>query len=596
MNYENCKPCQSSYYLVASSYERVGSLKKASKLIDLIDNIPSYPKKSIDQILSIKKRAFDWRGGVNVAENWLLKNRSIDISQQLLEFHIMRSDYKSASNLVSSCLRERIVNYKLFSGIVKLDSMSNTKFREKYDLLIFKSIKSDDLKKVIEAGKILMTFFGRADIFKEELNRFSTSDIVLYWKLRCYIELEDCDNSLRISYGLTFNNPDNIAYLSLHMKCLARAGHFQKAILFLYEKKILDQDIHKSLIPHLITIFLGAGQIGKAWEFYRYRTVKTLIKESFPKKYTDANASFSPSENVVLLPEYGVGDEIRWASIYKDFFESVDCSLIVACDYRLFTLLKNTYPGINFKPFKRLYRDSINSSNLQDYEDLSDSRLSCLMNNKVNEAVKECGKIFLTGDLLEIYRKKYSDFNSGEGLKVPDDIRIYWGNKLKNKVSNDYINIGIAWSSSAAGVGRDRYYLDIDSFSEIFKLPRVNFINVQYSNHEEPIKKAKRIYDTEIFCFEDLNLKSDLLNSAGLFSNLDIIIAPCTATAELAGAVGVNTILISNTLDAKWRGAHNKNKLDCWFKNIHIVGNHRFPQDTNKHLKNKVIDLIKSQL
>lgn len=113
---------------------------------------------------------------------------------------------------------------------------------------------------------------------------------------------------------------------------------------------------------------------------------------------------------------------------------------------------------------------------------------------------------------------------------------------------SDDVRIGIAWQGNPAHV-RDRLRsIPLAKFEPIARRPGVRLFSLQKGHGREQIEAV-----AGRFAVTDLGGRfDDLMETAALMTNLDLVIAPDTAPAHLAGAIGVPA-WVALPYEADWR-------------------------------------------
>gem|GEM_PF-6218696 len=117
------------------------------------------------------------------------------------------------------------------------------------------------------------------------------------------------------------------------------------------------------------------------------------------------------------------------------------------------------------------------------------------------------------------------------------------------------LKVGITWRSGTRNVERDKSYTDIvKDWGDILSLKGITFINLQYSWEPEELEEAQSLHGCVIHTPE-FDLKNDLEDLLAMSLELDLVIAPGTATRELCGAVGAKLWALTTTpfLPDLWR-------------------------------------------
>ena len=103
----------------------------------------------------------------------------------------------------------------------------------------------------------------------------------------------------------------------------------------------------------------------------------------------------------------------------------------------------------------------------------------------------------------------------------------------------------------------------------MLRVSGVEFINLQYEDYCDDIGLMKN-KGLEIHHFSEIDLKNDIDSLAALMKNLDLVISPCTAVIELAGALGLKGFMLSNSGES--HGRIDSDGYDKWHPTIkHIL-------------------------
>lgn len=328
-------------------------------------------------------------------------------------------------------------------------------------------------------------------------------------------------------------------------------------------------------IPSLLSI----GNLELAYSLYIKSKARELLSEYIPKLVEHHN-DLSIGNNVLFLSVYGPGDEIRFSTLYEETIAYYP-NATVTCDIRLYSLLSRTYKEINFLPVKRV-REISPFNEAEDYNLLPDSSLCVYLDNNVYEKIDSFDQISLVTDLLHKLRRKRGQFAKTRNLVVDED-KLHAISKIlpKNKKL-----VGINWRSSLSGFTRDIHYLNVEQISSLFSIPDTIFVNLQYDDCKEEVGYLNERFPDSFLHLDGIDQYNDFDTVAALIKCLDLVIAPCTSVAELSGALGVNTILFSNSRELDWR-RKNSNGNDIWFSSMtHISSD--YAGDKSSLVKNLV--------
>lgn len=129
----------------------------------------------------------------------------------------------------------------------------------------------------------------------------------------------------------------------------------------------------------------------------------------------------------------------------------------------------------------------------------------------------------------------------------------------------DRPQIGLAWRSMLQSVARDRHYLqatDLDRLADV----DADFWILQPKASTEELDHLARHLSLRIP--EGLDLVDDLEGQLAIVSMLDCVVSPFTTTAELGGAAGTPTLMLSTLYSTRWRDAGER---DIWHPAARVV-------------------------
>ncbi len=255
------------------------------------------------------------------------------------------------------------------------------------------------------------------------------------------------------------------------------------------------------------------------------------------------NNRLGKNSKLLILREQGIGDEILYGTMYPDllkYFKDVS----IECDSRLKNIFKKSFPK---------YENS--------FVDLG-------MISQNEEALKEYDYVMYAGSLGRFYRNNINDFSNGCYLEVDSKIYKEINNDLKNL--KEKFNVGISWKSF-----KNRYALEksliLEDLNKIFNTKNCNFINLQYGNVEDEIKKFNSNNNKKLISIKNIDLFNDFDKLAALLKNLDLFISVSNSTAHLAGSLGVKTLLIkpkNHAIFHYWNQSSNKSP---WYESIELI-------------------------
>ncbi|MBZ0104340.1 MAG: tetratricopeptide repeat protein [Sulfuricella denitrificans] len=328
---------------------------------------------------------------------------------------------------------------------------------------------------------------------------------------------EEAIAALKRALALDPNNADAHCNLGVILQML---GETESALQHLSRAIALSPRMaaaHWGLSP----VLLVSGDIAAGWEKYEWRlSALEGFCRPFPQPWWQGESL--AGKTLLIWGEQGVGDEILFGQCVADAVQA-GARVIVECEPRLAPLFLRSFPGIEVHgkenpPHPRLLQNDI-----------------------------DCH--IPMGSLVRWFRPAVEHFPCHDGYFRPDAGRLaHWREWLDGMGPGP--RVGISWRSMKRGGERDSFYTTLAQWGDIFRLPGIVFVNLQYGECRDELEEARRLFGVEIHEAPGLNLKDELDDAAALTRALDLVIAPNTSVFAMAGAVGTPTWLLN--LDSDW--------------------------------------------
>lgn len=224
-------------------------------------------------------------------------------------------------------------------------------------------------------------------------------------------------------------------------------------------------------------------------------------------------------KSLLVWREQGIGDEILFSSILVDFVDE-EKSITFECSPRLKDLYQRTFPNFNIieEGFDPITRKPLSDENF-DYH-IPIGSLPLILRNKIESFDKQRPFFIINQDFKNEFEKRLN-------------------------IHNDKKKIGICWRSGLLDPSRNKHFTSISDWGNILNNKEYVFVNLQYGECESELIEAEEKFGIEIIRWNDLDLKNDLDKVAALMACLDCVISAETAVSQMAGSIGVPTILIT---------------------------------------------------
>lgn len=272
------------------------------------------------------------------------------------------------------------------------------------------------------------------------------------------------------------------------------------------------------------------GDLAGAFETYEARfdpSLKEAVKfQAFGKRW-------SPDDDLrgatlLIYGEQGLGDEILFANLLGDVIDAVgpDGRVLLAISDRLLTLFSRSYPTLvvhSCRTQSRLGR----TERSVDFADAT-------------PAIDLWTPI---GSLFRRFRRTSAQFPEAPAFLKADPERVaYWRDVLRSRSSAP--KVGFIWKSLNMNGVRARAFSPFDLWQSVLGTEGMEFVNLQYGDCSAELAQAEAA-GLDVWTPPGIDLKQDLDDVAALCSALDLMVAPMTATTNIAAACGVPTWVIA---------------------------------------------------
>ncbi len=336
----------------------------------------------------------------------------------------------------------------------------------------------------------------------------------------------DAEDAFRKAIDLVPTDPEahgNLGHLQMRICAPDNAEQSFRTAMDLAQAQ--DRDGSRHTFGLSLALFaqggLGDGNLEEAW---MHHESGFDCGERQPDRRTAAKPwKGEPLEGKTLLvwPEQGIGDEIRFAECLPDFIEAQSVALaehghlVIECDKRLVVAFTRSFAQHGSIAVKPAFSTDMTKVDFQ----ISFGQLAANLRPTLGALGNK--RSFLTADpgLCE----KWQDRFNALGAKP---------------------KIGISWRSGLASARRSETLSDLDAWRDLIETLPAEFVTLQYGDSGAEIERLKTLTGKSLHQWPDLDLKDDIEDVFAMLSTLDAVITAPTSLMDMAGAVGARTFTI----------------------------------------------------
>ena len=337
-------------------------------------------------------------------------------------------------------------------------------------------------------------------------------------------------------------NPARFDVFVGYAEALVSLTQFIEAILWYRRASAVDPANHDIAYWQSLTE-LRLGRFEEGWFHYesRWESSVSVAHRATAHAYFEGRPRFSPDvagQRVLLWAEQGVGDEIMFGGLLREFRAKSRCAeLLVTVDPRLLTLFRRSFADIKF-----FAHDEPVPLELYDEQ-------------------------LPLGSLGFYCRPSRASFDAGgeRYLHLPSGIAEQ--RRAELGIGSREFLVGLSWRSANPETGRSRS-VSLQCLIEALGFEGVRFVNLQYGNMTAEITSVAVRTGKQVVSHPDVDTRNDLESVAAMIEACNLVISVGNATAHLAGALGQKTwVLLPHV--AGWRWLHEGSSCP-WYRSVRL--------------------------
>lgn len=313
-------------------------------------------------------------------------------------------------------------------------------------------------------------------------------------------------------------------------------GNQQRSIELYYKAISIKSNYYEALF-NLSIIYLTQQNFQKGWGLYEARFDVPGVR--YKRARDKFKLDIVGSKNIILRIEQGIGDQILFGSLFQEL-EALNKEYIlnIELDQRLLKTFKRSFKHLNFVEPKSQLNDRILECNL--------GSIGSVLRPSIQSFNKQT-KNFLKTDSHKTEFIKEKILKGRQGFKV----------------------CGISWRSKNSKIGKNKS-IELESFIDILKIPKVIFVNLQYDNNTNDLVNFCNFYGVEILVINDIDLFNDIDTLFSLVDACDFVLTTSNINAHIAGAIGKKTFLLAPFSRGRHWYWHDNLKQSLWYPSVKI--------------------------
>ena len=111
----------------------------------------------------------------------------------------------------------------------------------------------------------------------------------------------------------------------------------------------------------------------------------------------------------------------------------------------------------------------------------------------------------------------------------------------------------------------------MEDFLPLFKLPNIQFVNLQYGNVQEELKEFEDKYGIRVLQCESVDNMQDIDGLASLIDACDFVVTSSNTTTHIVGGLGKECYLMTpSNAGSLWYWGNVKDGKSLWYPSIQI--------------------------
>jgi hypothetical protein len=271
-----------------------------------------------------------------------------------------------------------------------------------------------------------------------------------------------------------------------------------------------------------------------------------------------------------VIAQDGPGDEISMSATYPQLL-AVSERVIATCDPRLASLLRRSFPDVEFVPTHRQPSRPALGFLGPDRPPRATGNMYDLLSAEAANRASCADRVVLGRSLIRLT----PDAAPYEPYIRPDPL-------LVERFRPERSTIGVVWRSEFVDPMRSIHFVEPTHLAPLTELD-VDIVCLQHDATPTERSTLVQIFGDRVRFLDDLDLRDDFETIAAVTGACSAVVGVGTTTTELAAAVGTPTIYLHPNLIGAWRRVDDGG--DYWHRAMRaaVADDYRSPGTSVQH-------------
>ena len=312
------------------------------------------------------------------------------------------------------------------------------------------------------------------------------------------------------------------------------SGELKQALALAFELPRLVAGLDPDCGLDAAFMLLSLGQWQQGWKLYENRFLARAKRSVTPPGMEPRSSQEPPhGQRVIVFTEQGIGDSIMMASMLPEL-QAVTADLSFLAEPRLHRLFSHSFP---------------------------DLRICTSIDDTIFHSADRC---YGLGSLGQFFRPTPASCPGTPFLVVPDQEASRWQQQLQSLPPGR--RVGVAWFGGGHVDTAKRRSVALIELLPVLQLEGVTWVNLQYDHDPMELDQLAAVHGVHIHHFKGIT--ADLLATAALTAQLDLVITVQQTAAHIAGAIGTPAwVLLPRS--PEWRYGIQGSQMP-WYNSVEL--------------------------